>query len=249
MAFKISDLNTVLNKNKGVARACHYEVIIKAPTAIAAANADNLNALSVLCENVQLPGRSFATTPQMIYGVSRKMPYGVLYDDLNMTFICTDSMKERIFFETWQSAISSPTNNYFRYYNDYIGEFHIIKLDKSNSTAHFVVCEEAWPMTIQPQELSYSDTDSYLKLGVSFAYRRWLNAANFTDAGLQIPVNARSSEIAQFFPGQPFCLPSTPDDFDALGEVIKTNFAPLGVDVQKILRNISDFLGLPFLGG
>lgn len=170
--------------------------------------------LSMLAEAVSIPGKQLMTTEHRIFGTVRKMPYGVLYDDLTVTFICTNSMFERSFFDIWQSLIISPSSQYMEFYENYIGTVVIQKV--SNRAAAAVTTEkdaktgndvmvvtpvstdyeklstyvllEAYPVNIQSQELSYGD-DQYLKLTVQFAYSKWKSAidiANPRDPNLNI---------------------------------------------------------------
>jgi hypothetical protein len=142
--------------------------------------------VSLLAESVELPGRSFLTTEQKLYGTVRKMPYGVQYEDINISFICTNNMTERTFFNSWHQFIMNTETQYMEYYKDYVGQIKIIKInnDKEDSTSgdatkmmieslNTYTLHDAYPISISSQDLSYSDDDSYLKLTVTFTYSKW----------------------------------------------------------------------------
>lgn len=183
----------------GPAQPCHYQVVIIPPMgmitsnaftqlvgevggailggALAIAGAANV---SLLAESASLPERSLTTVPYRMYGTTQKIPYGSQHDDLSITFICTNSMAERLFFDTWMSFIMNPKRQYMHYYNDFVGTISILKLandaDSLRSVATAAAANftflQAYPVSISKQELSYSDTGEYLSLTVEFDYRR-----------------------------------------------------------------------------
>lgn len=140
--------------------------------------------VSLLAESISIPGRQLLSTEHRIFGTVRKMPYGVLYEDLTATFICTNSMVERTFFDVWQQVIISPGSQYMEFYENYVGSIVIQKISnntkpsKSEKLSTYVL-QEAYPISIQSQELSYGDTE-YLKLTVQFAYSKWKSVLDFS---------------------------------------------------------------------
>lgn len=132
--------------------------------------------LSLLCESAVLPSRSFRTESEFMFGVARKMPLHAVYDDLSLTFICTGNMTERKFFDKWQSYICNPTSNFMHYYDDYKANMSIATFNDTYENTYTIQIEEAYPISVNVQPLSYGDTDSYLKLTVDFAYKKWRNA-------------------------------------------------------------------------
>ena len=171
MAFRVTEIMQAVRY--GISRPNQYQVTIIPKIGI-----PNLfsRELTILCQSAELPGRSMAVTPQTIYGVQRKMPYGVIYDDLNLSFICTGVMQERVFFDRWQSFITDPTNNYFNYYDDYVADIDIFKFNEAGQAWYYQRVEEAYPLSVQTQSLESGDENGYLILDVTFAYRRWRSA-------------------------------------------------------------------------
>lgn len=179
--FDISALRGLLNKKGGPARENTYIVMIQPPAGFA--GMDSLE-LSFLCDSAELPGRQLMTTPQVIYGAQRKMPYGPMYTDFSCTFICTNDMTERKIFESWQSLVQDPTNNYMNYYDKYVGRITIIKYNDQAVPVHWVVCEEAYPIFIEPQQLNWQQSgDRPLGLRVNFAYLKWRSMEDVIRAG------------------------------------------------------------------
>ena len=212
--MKIDKFKSVLSDpifGNGVAQPCHYICNILPPfgmysNAIKQHLGDlaaqtlgtflinrTARTMSILAESASLPGRNFITSEQKLYGTLRKLPYGVVYDDIDITFICTNSMMERTFFNIWHNYIMAPDSQYMEYYQDYIGEIQITKINNDGFGAgganlfskvateakNLVVDElntytlhEAYPIAIRAQDLSYNDED-YMKLTVTFSYARW----------------------------------------------------------------------------
>jgi hypothetical protein len=203
---------SVLNALGGPAQPCHYVCVITPPPGMLAGG--SLGAtfggagailgaslaigasanLAFMAESLSIPGRQFRTTNHYIYGSYRRMPVGVEYQPLMITYICSNAMVERHFFDIWHQFIQSPTSQYMEYYNDYVGSITVKKLVNSGLVASLTsgtnpptlnnplvevgnlaatyVIEEAYPVSIQAQELSYA-SDDYLRLTIEFSYRTW----------------------------------------------------------------------------
>ena len=57
--------------------------------------------LSLQCESAELPGRNIGTADVKIYGPSFKVPTSTSYNDMNLTFLCTNDFYERKLFDKW----------------------------------------------------------------------------------------------------------------------------------------------------
>lgn len=189
--MSVDNIKSILNVGQGPSQPCNFIVNIIPPASlfggidglvggVSISNLLTSRYLSLLAESAALPSRIISSTPHQINGTRREMPYGVLFDSMNITFICTNLMIERTFFDLWHRYIISPKSQYMNYYDNYVGTIVIQKTDNSNDFASIAgglvstyILEEAYPKTIQAQELSYSSTDEYLKLTVEFSYARF----------------------------------------------------------------------------
>jgi hypothetical protein len=208
--ISIDDIKSVMNTSRGPALRSTYLVNVFAPLQFlsegfgsgAALSFLAYKQLSYLAQSASLPGKQFATTSHRIYGTIREMPYGVLYEPMDITFMCTNIMVERAFFDVWQSYIMSPKSCYMNYYNNYTGRVIIQKIDNAGieygSIAGEIistyVLEEAYPKIVQSQELSYASKNDPLTLTVSFSYARWRSSVNiiaeqFFDIGVNSGVD------------------------------------------------------------
>jgi hypothetical protein len=124
------------------------------------------------CESAQLPGKTLATTEQRTYGPIEKFPYLMTYSDVDLTFMVTDDMAQKVFFDRWFERINPTNTNNFGYKSDYVADIIITQYDVTNRPAYSVKLIDAYPVSMNQLDLDWS-TDSYHKLSVTFAYTRW----------------------------------------------------------------------------
>lgn len=169
MSFSINQFRA--NFWQGIQRPNRYEVIIS----FLRANWTISNHLSFACETAQLPSRTFRTENEFLYGVSRKVPINLTYDDFSLGFICSSDMKEKKFFDRWTSFIQDPTSNYMHYYDEYAANIEVRTFDEAGNISYVIFVEEAYPISMPVIPLSYAEKGTYMKLSVDFAYRKWRN--------------------------------------------------------------------------
>jgi hypothetical protein len=128
--------------------------------------------LSLRCENAELPGRTIATMEQKIYGPTEKFPYQSSYNDANFTFIVSDNMQEKEFFDSWMELINPSTNYNFKYKSDYCTTISVNQYDVKNEKSYQVDLIEAYPIAVNQMDLDWSN-DGHHKLTVTFAYTFW----------------------------------------------------------------------------
>lgn len=131
--------------------------------------------LSLRCESTTLPSRTFSTLEQK-FGSNpvEKYPYMSNYNDVEMTFIVSGNMEEKIFFDAWMEYIN-PTYKYdFRYKTDYISTLKINQYDERNNLTYSVNLIDAYPIAVNQLDLNWGSTD-YHKLTVVFANSYWQN--------------------------------------------------------------------------
>lgn len=135
MPFDINNFTSNLSKY-GVARASHYDVYVMPPTGVdfppTLVNPNNIEHLAFRVETVEMPGIQATTAEFRKYGAHKKIAYGVLFDDIPMTFISSHNMREKVFFESWVGGITGvkeagQENTYdIKYYDDYVSTVKIL---------------------------------------------------------------------------------------------------------------------------
>ena len=134
--------------------------------------------LRINCYNVQVPGLSMATTNKD-QGY-RSVAYQKIYDDITLSFYCSESMAELKYLQGWMDSIVSPETNHVQYYDNYKGQLIITNLtsqenddaeDDSNFKSLTTLVYEAFPKQISPIQLDYGTTNQVLSVQATFTYR------------------------------------------------------------------------------
>ncbi len=168
MAFDLEDFKA--NIKYGIARPNRYKISI-----IGSGIGDSIpEEVMMMAEEASIPGKSFATRVMGLYGPAINFPYQEIYTNLQITFICSSDFWERYWFEAWQQQIVNPKSGYFGYLKNYVRKIIINQLDQEDKITYTIIVEDAWPLTIDNQNLSYKSQNDYHKLSVAFAYRRAL---------------------------------------------------------------------------
>ena len=200
----LNEIFGVFRGKGGFSRPSRYEVILVPP---AGTNSnlfssqmqefrgdDTIKQTSLACESISFPGRNIDTTEDTnIYGPVRNIATGFSYADITATFRCSRDMREKRYFETWQKLSYNPATWSMQYYEDYVGAVQIFQLDDNDERTYGVELIEAFPKTIEAQQLDYSSTDQINKLNVTFSYRWWKSLADA--ANLPQPLQDRINQI------------------------------------------------------
>lgn len=188
MAFNIDDFRAAISD--GLAKPNRYEIMIPD---IFTGGSITRN-FTALVDEAEIPGKGFATTERQTHGPTRKMPYQTIYNDFNISLICTKYMEQRRFFDMWQSKIVSPGSNYMSYYNDYVAPIAILQYAEDGGFSYGMLLLEAYPISIAAQPLNYGDNDSLMKMNVTFAYHKWYNIDQFNQFGADSGVADRTQD-------------------------------------------------------
>ena len=160
--------------NVDLARPSKFDVSIPIPLSLAPQITTARN-LTFRCESAQLPGRTFETTVKKIGSAPvEKFPYHTNYMETTFTFIVSDDMNEKIFFDTWMDLINPTSNFNFQYKSNYAVDISVNQYDVAGNLTYAGVLQEAFPVDVNQLDLDWG-TDSYHKLAVVFCYRQWSN--------------------------------------------------------------------------
>lgn len=175
MAGSIADFKASFNTD--LARPSRFDVQIPVPLGLSQYT-ELPRLLNMRCENAQLPSRTLSTTTMKVYGIDEKFPYATSYEDITLTFLVSDTMIEKKFFDAWLNWIN-PGNNYdLRYKKDYSVPVLVNQYSLTNEKTYSVTLVDAYPISVNQLDLNWS-ADGIHKLAVTFAYTRWYN--NSTD--------------------------------------------------------------------
>tara|TARA_B000000460_G_C21398656_1_gene341398 strand:+ start:94 stop:681 length:588 start_codon:yes stop_codon:yes gene_type:complete len=180
--FSPDTLKATLLAKGGIAYNDKYIVIITKPPLGGAdlpGGNDMRRQLSLLCDTATLPTKSLATYEKSIYGPVKAMPYRMTFTEASMSFIMTDGMAEKHYFDAWQNMIVDQTSGNIGFFDDYKCDITIKKFSRtaedtnSGDVTYEVQLFEAWPSIVSEVQLSHSGGTEAMKLPVTFQFKKW----------------------------------------------------------------------------
>ena len=191
MSFSVETFRSKLEEGGGPAYGDRYHVSFNAPTGVEFEAASYIKTegvtnitsrLSWLCDTINIPSRSLTTTEFRTYGLPVKRPYGSVYTESQMEFLCTRNMGEKKFFDAWLNYIFNNRTYDMAYYDNYWTDIDIYHFDRTatdasdleKSTYHIKLID-AYPTLVG--EISMNHTASeVLKIPITFTYKKYVHA-------------------------------------------------------------------------
>ena len=161
----------------GLSRPTRYSVLIET-------NAFEPTRMLLQPEGVIVPGRSFRTFQDNLWGPIRKVPVSRTFEnDLVMLFPVGNNCEERTIFEAWMDKIINPITNVTSYSDDgetAKGTITLYCTNEMNETKAVFNFEEVYPSSIIPMNMGFDQINQYNRLQVVFTYRQYTyKAENF----------------------------------------------------------------------
>ena len=145
--------------------------------------------LGLYASDAVLPGSSFADVEVSgdRQGITERMPFKRIYDDVTLTFMVDRDYKVLKYFEAWMQLINplhgdtdGKADNQvmtLNYPKDYKCTMSVVKFNKDyfrRGGAYVYYCfVRSWPLSISSVPVNY-DSGSVLKLNVTFRYERYV---------------------------------------------------------------------------
>ena len=177
--FSPEKFKALLYHHGGVAYNDKYQVTLTKPPAFELPGGIQMREhLTMLCDTATLPTKSLATFEKSIYGPVKAMPYRMTFTEASMSFIMTDSMGEKHYFDAWQNMIVDQKTGNVGFFNDYICDITISKFgraanDFEDRPTYEVTLFDAWPSIVSEVQLSHSGGTEAMKLPVTFQFKKW----------------------------------------------------------------------------
>ena len=178
-----------MNKANGFARTSKYAVVITPPVKLSG-SFEKLNwmvgrQVNLHCNTVSMPGHDLQA--QDVQHGSAPGRQVVQSHDYNGTiaasFYLDSHLRERHFFEKWQSMAVNKSTHKAEYYDNYIGTMEIFQLNGAGEITYGIKAIEVYPTTIAGIEYAYANTDTIALQSVNFQYRQWFNMTSDDIAG------------------------------------------------------------------
>lgn len=176
MATIPSDISQLQNaiQQSGLAFSNRYELMFFLPKGMRPEDGAQLQNLSLRCDAVTIPGRSFSTTPYRIYGPARNMPYEPIYSgEMSISFIVSRDLRERTFFENWMNMICDRENYKFGFYEDYATTVQITVLTREDQPTYSFLVEEVYPKSIGDLQIGYDKDNEFLRQDITLSFRKY----------------------------------------------------------------------------
>jgi len=194
--------------------------------------------IRLMCSNISFPGRNLSTTVRNTHGVSQEVVDGVTYGEITATFYCDKFMREKQLFEYWQKTAYNPVTYNVNYSDEYTAPLNIYQLgsfssqDDKDRVTYAIQCMEAFPKTIDAQELSYEANSQIHKVNITFSYKFWRNLV--TDSGDQYGLSfADKSTGVASVSNSGFQLPEAIRNIPILGDIADN----LSADMVRTVRD------------
>ena len=159
--------------NTDVARSNRFVVEIQPPN-IPGLGIKPQEQINLMCQDVTFPGQNIRTsTDDLRQGPTREIAQAVTYGSINMTFICTPGLPEKLFFEAWQKLMFNHITWQAKFYRSYIGQIKLRQLDRKDLVRYGIILYEAYPKIIMAQDYSNTASDTIQTLQVEFNFHHW----------------------------------------------------------------------------
>lgn len=129
--------------------------------------------VSILCDQVTMPGRQISTTELQNNMLAIKMPYTYINDDVTMAFHITNDHFMKKFFENWVNQIINRKTMTLNYRTSYATDIIIQQLDQRDKPVYTCTLKNAYPVTVASYDLNNASDNTFQKINITFAYEDW----------------------------------------------------------------------------
>lgn len=224
--FNVNDFRAEINR-KGLLKNNKFFVRMYIPQGMRNTGlSSTARFLEFWCESSNIPGVSLSTTEVRRYGYGNveKKPYVSMNNDITMSFLGDSQGVIWSYFQQWMRLIvnydmrkgingetgilSGQKPFELAYKDDYVVDIHLSVFDDLGKEAIHVVLREAYPIFIGDIQLNWGDTNSIMRIPVTFTVYDWYNEklSDTSLIGPQLPtpefttrtIGSATTAIAQF---------------------------------------------------
>lgn len=188
--MSIDKLKSTIGKRGGLAKANRFQVIFTPPQGSLLGGGGLLGALvsggglksmindprdiSLLCENVTLPGRNVSTLDYIAEKQAIKVPYTFLNEDVTCTFLLTNDYYMKTLFDNWLEKVFDTDKYHAKFKTDFTSDVIIQQLNSKNVPVYGVRLEKAFPTTVAGITLDNNSESAVQKMTVTFSYDNYV---------------------------------------------------------------------------
>jgi hypothetical protein len=179
MAFNVSEFTAQIERGR-LAYSSNFMIQIFPPNILIGTY--NSSDLQYRINTAEMPGRSVNTINYLDYGAPYNIGGKANYVDFKCSIICSEDMRERDFFLTWQDLIAGPhrdennttpsINFNIGYYNDYISKqgVEIVQYSNDGQEVKRVKLIDVFPTDVGTISTSW-DQSQIMILPITMSYR------------------------------------------------------------------------------
>lgn len=205
--MSIDSLKSTIGKRGGLAKANRFQVIFTPPQGSLLSIGQGLigaitsggglqsmindpRDISMLCENITLPGRQITTMEYMAEKQTVKIPYSFMNEDVQCTFLLTNDYYMKNIFDDWVEKVFDDKKFRAKFKKDFTSDVVIQQLNNKNIPIYGVRLENAFPTTVAGITLDNNSENAAQKLTVTFSYDNYV-----TEGPLSSTMSALRSAI------------------------------------------------------
>ena len=177
MALQTVDSFKSRISSAGLASPNKFEIeFSKLPSGLSSTFGDPKD-IALMVESVSIAGRNVQSVLDITYGYRREVPYNApTYNPITISILCSEGLKEKVFFDKWNSLIVAQRPGFDNaYYDSIIGTMKVKTLDRtlSATNTYEITYNEVYPKTVNSIEMNHSTQNATVRLGVEMAYSYW----------------------------------------------------------------------------
>ena len=188
--MSIDKLTSTIGKRGGLAKTNRFQVIFTPPQGSLLSAKGLIGALtsggglksmindprdiSMLCENVTLPGRQITTVDYIAEKQSVKIPYAFINEDVTCSFLLTNDYYMKTLFDAWLEQVFDTESYRAKFKKDFTTDVVIQQLNEKNVPVYGVRLENAFPTTVAGITLDNNSESAVQKISVTFSYDNYV---------------------------------------------------------------------------
>ena len=140
----------------------------------------NARRVQAFCKSISMPDRDVLMKEIKHHGPSRKFAYDYKSAPITATFYTDKFLRERSYFELWQTSAFSPVSHNYNFYDNYVSDINIFQLgsfesrNERDDMTYAVKLFDCYPKTISAVDYS-ADANEVQTFSVTFEFRYWIN--------------------------------------------------------------------------
>ena len=188
--MSIDKLKSTISKRGGLAKTNRFQVIFTPPQGSLLSARGLIGALtsggglksmindprdiSMLCQNVTLPGRQITTIDYIAEKQAVKIPYAFINEDVTCSFLLTNDYYMKTLFDAWLEQVFDTESYRAKFKKDFTTDVVIQQLNEKNIPVYGVRLENAFPTTVAGITLDNNSESAVQKMSVTFSYDNYV---------------------------------------------------------------------------